>query len=48
MSIFKFLVNHNKQGSFVNQFRQKRFDYLKYRIEKLFLGKNSRVINAII
>ena len=35
MSIFKFLVNHNKQGSFVNQFRQKRFDYLKNRIEKL-------------
>ena len=35
MSIFKFLVDHNKKGSFVNQFRQKRFDILKNRIEKL-------------
>lgn len=35
MSIFKFLVNHNKKGSLVNQFRQKRFDYLKNRIELL-------------
>ena len=49
MSIFKILVNHNKKDSFVNQFRQKRFDYLKNRIEKFIpeasavLGDGSRI-----
>jgi len=45
MSIFKFLVNHNKQGSFVNQFRQKRFDYLKNRIEKLIQKGTFKILD---
>ena len=45
MSIFKFLVNHNKKGSFVNQFRQKRFDYLKNRIEKLILKDHFKILD---
>lgn len=34
MSIFKFLVNHDKKNSLVNSFRRKRFELLKTRIEK--------------
>jgi hypothetical protein len=45
MSIFKFLVNHNKKGSFVNQFRQKRFDYLKNRIEKLIQKDTFKILD---
>jgi hypothetical protein len=45
MSIFKFLVNHNKKGSFVNQFRQKRFDYLKNRIEKLIQKDTFKIVD---
>ena len=45
MSIFKFLVNHNKKGSFVNQFRQKRFDYLKNRIEKLIQKGTFKILD---
>ena len=33
--MFKLLVNHHKKNSFVNQFRQKRFELLKNGIEKL-------------
>lgn len=34
MSIFKFLVNHDKKNSLVNSFRRKRFELLKNRVEK--------------
>ena len=33
--MFKLLVNHHNKNSFVNQFRQKRFELLKNGIEKL-------------
>jgi hypothetical protein len=34
MRLFKLFVNHKKPGSFVNGFRQKRFELLRARIEK--------------
>lgn len=45
MSIFKFLVNHHKKGSFVNQFRQKRFELLKNGIEKLIQKDHFEILD---
>lgn len=35
MGFIKYFVNHDKQDSFVNQFRKKRFDLFKSKIEQL-------------
>lgn len=45
MSIFKFLVNHHKKDSLVNQFRQKRFELLKNGIEKLIQKDNFKILD---
>jgi hypothetical protein len=41
MNPFRFLVNHNKQDSFVNSLRKKRFDLLKKDIDALIAAKGS-------
>lgn len=41
MSLFKLLVNHQKQDSFVNRVRRERFNYLQEKIESLIVAKGS-------
>ena len=43
--MFKLLVNHHKKNSFVNQFRQKRFELLKNGIEKLIQKDNFKILD---
>jgi len=43
--MFKLLVNHHKKNSFVNQFRQKRFELLKNRIEKLIQKDHFKILD---
>ena len=43
--MFKLLVNHHKKNSFVNQFRQKRFELLKNGIEKLIQKDRFKIID---
>jgi hypothetical protein len=45
MSIFKILVDHHKKDSFVNQFRQKRFELLKNGIEKLIQKDHFKILD---
>jgi hypothetical protein len=45
MSVFKFLVNHNKRNSFVNKFRQKRFNLLRNRIDQLIQKNNYTILD---
>jgi len=45
MSLFKFLVNHNKKNSFVNKFRQKRFNLLRNRIDQLIQKNNYTLLD---
>ena len=43
--MFKLLVNHHKKNSFVNQFRQKRFELLKNGIEKLIQKDHFKILD---
>ena len=43
--MFKLLVNHHKKNSFVNQFRQKRFELLKNGIEKLIQNDHFKILD---
>lgn len=43
--MFKLLVNHHKKKSFVNQFRQKRFELLKNGIEKLIQKDHFKILD---
>ena len=43
--MFKLLVNHHKKNSFVNQFRQKRFELLKNDIEKLIQKDHFKILD---
>ena len=43
--MFKLLVNHHKKNSFVNQFRQKRFELLKNGIEKLIQKNHFKILD---
>ena len=43
--MFKLLVNHHKKNSFVNQFRQKRFELLKNGIEKLIHKDHFKILD---
>lgn len=43
--MFKLLVNHHKKNSFVNQFRQKRFELLKNGIEKLIQTDHFKILD---
>ena len=43
--MFKLLVNHHKKNSFVNQFRQKRFELLKNGIEKLIQKEHFKILD---
>ena len=43
--MIKLLVNHHKKNSFVNQFRQKRFELLKNVIEKLIQKDHFKILD---
>lgn len=43
--MFKLFVNHHKKNSFVNQFRQKRFELLKNGIEKLIQNDHFKILD---
>ena len=43
--MFKLLVNHHNKNSFVNQFRQKRFELLKNGIEKLIQKDHFKILD---